>query len=402
MSQISFELIPNNWRVPGAYAEINNSFAIQGLVGQPYTVLIIGQMLSTGTATALEPMQVTNVNQANDYYGAGSMLAKMVARYKDNDQSTKTVCIGVEDDTSAAAAEGSITFTGTATQAGTIELYIAGTRIKAGVSAGDNATAIATAVNTAIATNSLVPVTSSVAAGKVTLTAKHKGENGNAIDVRFNYYTGQKIPAGVTTAITLMNGGATNPEISSVITAMGDTWYNTIVMPWTDAANLTALEQELSDRYGPMKAIDGIAIAAHRSNHAGLTTLGQSRNNPHCSVFESNGYPINPEERAAMLTARISFAAQNDPARPFQTLSLKDDMPPKESDRFTMYERNLLLFDGISTTTVDAGGVVRIERAITTYTENQFGGPDPSYLDINTLFTLSYLRYTWRARLVQK
>ncbi|WP_432473336.1 phage tail sheath subtilisin-like domain-containing protein [Amphritea sp. HPY] len=402
MTQISFELVPNNLRVPGAYGEFNNDFAVQGLVGQPYTVLIIGQMLAVGTATALEQVQVTSPPQADSLFGKGSMLAKMVKRYKDNDLFTKTICIPVVDDVAGSAATGTVTVTGTATAAGTLYLYVAGTQVKVGVAKDDSATTTAAAIAAAITADSSLSVTASASTGTVTVTARHKGENGNAIDIRTNYFAGQALPAGVTVAISAMSGGTGNPDVADVITAMGDTWFNVPVMPWTDAANLAALEAELADRFGPMRAIDGVAIAAHRANHAGLTTLGQSRNSPHVSVFESYGYPVSPEERAAMIAAQIAFSAQNDPARPFQTLGLKGDLAPKESDRFILSERNLLLFDGISTTAVDAGGVVRIERAITTYTENEFGAPDPSYLDTESLFTLSYLRYTWRTRMLLK
>ena len=43
-----------------------------------------------------------------------------------------------------------------------------------------------------------------------------------------------------------------------------------------------------------------------------------------------------------------------------------------------------------------------IERAITTYQVNGYGLPDPSYLDVETLATLSVLRSTLRARISQK
>lgn len=43
-----------------------------------------------------------------------------------------------------------------------------------------------------------------------------------------------------------------------------------------------------------------------------------------------------------------------------------------------------------------------IERAITTYRLNAFDLPDISYLDVNTLLTLAYLRFTVRARISQK
>jgi len=77
-------------------------------------------------------------------------------------------------------------------------------------------------------------------------------------------------------------------------------------------------------------------------------------------------------------------------------------LPPSEADRFTVAERNLLLHDGISTFFVDAGGKVRLEAMITTYQENAFGAPDESYLYLNTLLTLSYLRYDFRTYFLNK
>ena len=61
-----------------------------------------------------------------------------------------------------------------------------------------------------------------------------------------------------------------------------------------------------------------------------------------------------------------------------------------------------MLHDGISTHTVDPGGNVLLERPITTYQLNAAGFPDTSYLDVTTIATLAYLRYTLRARIAQK
>lgn len=401
MSEISFELVPDNLRVPGAYGEFNNDFAVQGLVGQPYTALIIGQMFAAGTATPLEQVQITSPSQAAFLFGAGCMLHRMVSRYKDNDEFTKIICIPVMDNEAGAQAALTLTVTASSALAGTIYLYVAGDLVTVGVSEGDSASTIATAIATAVNAKNL-SVSAAAASAEVILTAKHKGENGNAIDVRINYYADQSLPTGVAITISEMSGGTGNPDVADVIDSIADTWFNVIVTPFTDSANLSVLGNELSDRFGPMQAIDGMAFCAVRGNHSELTTKGQSGNSPHISLFESNGYPINPEERAAMIAAQIGFSAQNDPARPFQTLALSGDLPPAASDRFELTERNLLLFDGVSTCYTDAGGIVRIERAITMYTENEFGAPDPSYLDVNTLYTLSYLRYSWRARVLQK
>jgi len=63
---------------------------------------------------------------------------------------------------------------------------------------------------------------------------------------------------------------------------------------------------------------------------------------------------------------------------------------------------NLLLYDGITTWTVDSAGVVHLGRVITTYQKNATGQDDTAFLDLNTTKTLSYLRYDLRSRFLLK
>jgi phage tail sheath gpL-like len=58
--------------------------------------------------------------------------------------------------------------------------------------------------------------------------------------------------------------------------------------------------------------------------------------------------------------------------------------------------------NGISTVAISATGEVTIQRLITTYKTNATGTPDTSYLDVNTLLTLSYIRYDFRNSLALK
>jgi len=405
---ISFELIPNNLRVPGLYGEFNNSFAVTGLVKQPYKILLIGQGLQTGSIEPLTPVQVSSADQAAEFFGARSMITAMVKAFRDNDPLSELVVIALDDNgggedevPGGIPATGEINISGNATQAGIIYLYIAGTRLRIVVSAGMSATQVVSAMETVINRNDL-PMSAIARANTVELISIHSGEATNGLDVRVNYHTGEQIPAGLSLDITPLSGGAGNPDLADALSAIGDTWYNLIINPFTDAANLSVIEQELASRFEPIRAIDGVAISAVAGNFSALSTIGDSRNSPHVCLFESHAYPKAPYVRAAMIAGIISRAAQNDPARPFQTLVLKGDMPPLETDRLTFGERNLLLFDGIATSVTDAGNAVRLERAITTYKTNAFGSPDPSYLDVNTLLTLSYLRFTMRARIAQK
>lgn len=395
---ISFNQIPVNLRAPGVYVEFDNSRAVRGLPGMPYTALLIGQRLAGGTVAELVPTQVTSINQAVEYFGRGSMLARMVASFKANNTFTELVCIALDDNPAGASATGTLTVTGTATSSGTLNLYIGGRRVQVGVASGDVQNSVAAAIVAAVTADLDLPVTAAAVDNVVTLTARHKGEEGNALDVRLNYYIGEEIPAGVAVAIVAMSGGTANPDLSDVITAMGDDWYNLIAMPYTDAANLVLLETELADRWGPTRPIEGHAIAAATGTHAAMSTLGDSRNSPHLSIMATNKSPTPPVEVAAALVGVAAHYGNIDPARPFQTLPVVGMKPPAQSDRFTLAERNLLLLDGMATFTVDAGGRCLVERMMTTYNLNAQGMEDISYQDLNTMLTLGYLRYSFRVR----
>jgi phage tail sheath gpL-like len=74
-------------------------------------------------------------------------------------------------------------------------------------------------------------------------------------------------------------------------------------------------------------------------------------------------------------------------------------LPPAELDRCTYSERNTLLYDGISTYSVDSDGSCIIERLVTTYNLNAQGIDDYAYRDICTLANLSNFRAKLRVML---
>ena len=197
-----------------------------------------------------------------------------------------------------------------------------------------------------------------------------------------------------------LGSGTSNPDVQAAITAIGDEQYHTVVMPYTDSSNLGKLETLLATRFGPMVQKEGHAFAAAAGSHATITTLGGTRNSPHLTIMGAGKSPTPSWVWAAVAAAVDAY--EPDPARPRQTLVLPGVLAPAIADRWTRDERNLALFDGISTTVVDAGGQVLIERLITTYQTNAFGVADTSYLDVETVRTIAYLRFTVRARIAQK
>ncbi|MDI9240738.1 phage tail sheath C-terminal domain-containing protein [Lysobacter sp. LF1] len=406
---ISFDQIPNDLRTPGVYTEINSSRAVSGAQLLRYRVLLIGQKLQDGAASPLVPVRVTHLDTARGLFGAGSMLATMVEAALAQGGTNELWALPLQDADEAVASQGAIALAGQANAAGTLSIYIAGKACHVAVAAGDTAEELAAKLHGALDELADLPVVvtglpaplDALGDTVVQLQARHRGEAGDDIDIRLNLHGEPAVP-GITTTITAMSGGARNPDVRPAIAALGDDWFQVWALPYTNAANLVEVENELADRFDAMREIEGHAFAAARGTLAELSALGTSRNSPHVSIVAAGSEPMPPWAKAAETAAIAARYASLDPARPLKALPYRYCLPPAEIDRQTLQERNLLLFDGIATTTVEAGGVMVTERLITTYRRNAAGAVDTAYLDVETLFTLSTLRHDWKNYLLTK
>lgn len=403
---VSFNEIPDNVRTPLFFVEFDPSRA--GGYVQNSRSLLIGQMLAAGTADAETPMLVSTPEQAKEYFGQGSMLAAMMAAYRKVDDFAEVWCVGVEDAGAGVAATKTVTFGGPATAAGTVSLYVAGQRVRIAVAKDDTDAEIATAAAAAVNAVADLPVTAAAAAEVVTLTARHKGALGNGIDVRVNYLGaagGEALPAGVTVAIAAGVNGTTDPDVSAAFAALGDDEYDWIACPYTDTANLDAVKAAMGadgGRWSWNRQIFGHVFSGFAGTVAALTTFGNARNDQHVSVMGAKASPSPVWEWAAVYAARAGKFLAIDPARPVQTGVLNGLKAPAKADRFIQSERNTLLYDGISTFTVDDDGTVRLERAITTYQQNAYGQADDAYLDVTTLATLMEIIRRMRSAISSK
>lgn len=399
---VSFQGIPVDIRTPGQYIEIDNTRAVQGLPTQPRKLLVMGQRLAGGSVASGVPVRVLSGDQAADFFGRGSLAHAMCAAAKRANASSDLWAVALDDLGAGQQAAGSVKFGGTVTSPGTLNLYIAGQAVRVGVAVGQTPAATATAVAAAVAASPDLPVTAAVDGvddTQVNITARHKGEAGNGIDIRTNYFAGEMLPKGLTVTITAMSGGTGTPDVGDAVAAIADEQFYSIVTPWTDGANMAALEEELEMRWGPMQQRTGHAFCAVAGSHGVLSSWGSARNSVHTSMLGVHDSPTPPYIWAAVWGATVEFHGAIDPARPFQTLAMPVVMSPPEESRFTREERDLLLRDGVSTFWVDDGGIPRIERVITTYQTNPFGIEDISFLDLNTKWTTDYIRYAVRARI---
>ncbi|ODR86708.1 phage tail sheath subtilisin-like domain-containing protein [Shewanella xiamenensis] len=398
---MSVNAIPPNIRVPLVYIAIDNSAATTGSAALQRKLFVTGQMLASGTANPSELHRITSPEQGRALFGAGSMLDSMLTLIKKANPYAECVAVALADNPAGqkATAVDAIKLTGEATQSGTLALLIGGVPVNVAVPAKATAAAVATSL---IATINAAPLPVSAvagAAGSVTLTSRFAGETGNDIAVLLNYYTGQATPEGLNVTLKPLTGGTANPDITEAISVMGDTWYTDIVMPYTDTLNLNILRDELIARWGPVKMAEAIAYTALRGTLAQASAHGNARNDFLLSCMSANLSPQPAYAWAASYAAVANLHLGIDPARPLQTLILPGILAPLPSQRWDFNERNLLLYDGMATHTVDAAGNVLIEREISMYQTNAFGDTDISYLDITTPATLGYIRYATKARI---
>ena len=400
---VSFNYIPagNGVRVPLFYAEMDNSQA--NIPSTSLRTLLIGQKLAAGTATVATPYIVGTTSQAVGLFGRASMLARMYAIYRQSDPTGEVWCMAAADAGAGVAATGTITVTGPATAAGTINIYIGGQVVQVAVGSTDIANTIATNISAAINLVLDLPVTASPTTNVVTLTCRWKGPTGNDIAISDSYRGsagGEALPTGVSLAYNgsgFLTAGATNPTLTTLITAMGDDLYDFVIHPYTDSTSLDVFATEYGDasgRWSWSRQVYGHCYTALRGALGALTTAGGLRNDPHHTIAAIDVDCQHPNwEYAAAFGARNAVFIAADPARPTQTGQLTGLMAPRAGKKFIWTERNSLLNFGIATSFV-VSGVIQIERAITTYQKNTFAQADISYLDSETLHTAAYvLRY---------
>ncbi|EIK9540488.1 phage tail sheath subtilisin-like domain-containing protein [Salmonella enterica] len=410
-----FNEIQSDNRIPLVEIEFDNSMAVVGTPAPHQRVLMFGQAnlkdsKVDGTGALDTPVRITRDAQAVSLFGRGSMLAWMVKEFIAINPDTELYVIAQGAGTGNADA-GSLTLSGTATGDGVLSVYVGGRRYQVAVAGGQKGKELADKLAALINADRDAPFTAVSAApagadvgadaSVVSLTARFISEC-VAHDIRLNYYDGETTPDGLTVVITPPAAKAANPDITRSVANMGERQYNYVVMPYKDQANLNVLSAELLKRWGPVKMSDGAVWMAHTGTQGEITAFGESRND---FLFTCSAVPKAPEPDyiwAASVCATCAPSLSTDPARPLQTLAVSSRLAPQSADRLTREERNLLLHGGIATVTVAAGDVVQIERQVTMYRVNKYGDVDPSYLDIETIYTLSYLRYSLRTFVTQR
>ena len=408
---ISFEAIPQNWRQPLYFVEVDPSKAGLPLIRQP--ALLVGVMLSAGIASADVPIPIGTQAEADKQFGRGSQLAAMFKTFYANNWGQEVWGVPLAEPGAGTAATGTITIGTAPTEAGTLHLYIAGVHVPIGVTSADTPTTVAAAIVTAITADTNLPVTATSALGVVTVLCKWKGTSGNDIDMRDNYYGtvgGQEMPVSMTVTYSgsgKLTTGAGVPVFTTAISNLGENEYEYVALPFTDSTSLLAWETEYgfsdSGRWGWMRQLYGHLFSAMRGAYATLIAFGPTRNSAQLSVLGVElGSPSPIWDWAAAYTAKSARGLTNDPARPLQTLQLANVLPARGEDRFVLPELNALSGYGIATQRTLVANTAIISRETTTAQLNRYGFTDDAYELVTTLATLARLMRNQRQAITSK
>lgn len=395
---ITFSQLPAILRVPGTYTEVDASLA--GAFVEQKNALIIGQKLSGGTATPEIIVPVTSIPEARTLFGAGSQAALMSQAWLNNNKEQTLYVLPLSDAPAAIKAAGTVSITGTATESGSISLYVGGMLVRTTVDVADSGSDVATAMTAAIGAVIDFPVSATVNGTtdtQVDITAENAGEVGNTIKFALNL-AGESDPAGLTITLTQMTSGATNPTLN--ISSIDEKHYHYIVMPFTDTANLKLLTDELESRFGAVRQLGGRAFAAFSGDFSTTKSFGESLNSPHLTVIgigDSQGIPF---VAAAINGALVSRLLAIDPSSNLTGTPLKGI--PVPATHFTFDQRNQLLQSGITTTAISPSSDMLLERQITTYQKSATGTSDTAYLDIQVPETLDAIRQLRRAEIQKR
>lgn len=262
---------------PNVTSNINSALTAQN-AGER-SILLTGCMIS-GTASSGQLIEgIVSKAEFNTYFGAKSQIAKagraLIDALAISKIKPKISAIGLTDNGSGVAATGTIAFSGTASAAGTLTVYIDSIRngkYELSVASGDTATAIGAALVALITANTYSPVSAVNTTGSVALTAVNDGTQGNTIGIKI-----EGTVAGITTTLTAMASGATDPSLTSLFDPVADKRYTSIVYPaeW-GTSTLTAFTEA---RFNvDNKILDGVGIVSKNATYSNTNSAGDALN----------------------------------------------------------------------------------------------------------------------------
>lgn len=308
--------LPGNYATPGVF--IYEAFA-QGEASSgasDYSILVIGNKLSAGSATADSvlygpdtPVAMSSNADAITLFGAGSEEQRMIKRIMSVNPVSKIYAIAVAEGASAAASTGTITVATNATGFSTLRIFVQDEYVDVGIATGDTPTVIATNAVAAINGKTEWAVTAGNSSGVITLTAKQKGLRSN-----FIRYSGQLLTAGVGTTVTPvattpMSGGTVSDDSTAAIATIlssGKRFYY-MVSAAEDATQLAALSAHINSQSQSTIGICQRGVFASVDTLSNAVAVSTAINFERLDALWSYKSDLTPGELAACAVAAYAY-----------------------------------------------------------------------------------------------
>lgn len=315
MSAIVLTGLAANDPVPGAYLEINFAQGEAAGSGSPIEVLLMGNMLSSGSATvdtvvygpdSLVPLQTET--DAINLFGAGSELHRMFRRFAKINKSITLRAIAVTESAGAKASLDVVIAT-PATANGSIRVYVGDEFVDVPVTSGDAVDTIGAAMADAVNDQAHWPVVATYTSGTDTLKleAKQKGPRGNEIRVQLIKSNGIGTTLSAGTSDTPLAGGTTADSNAAALATIAATRYYYIVPAASDSTQLGAVKTQIDTLAAPITGIRQRMIAGSVDTLANFQTLCIALNAARCEVVWSEKSCWTPAELAADHAAKITL-----------------------------------------------------------------------------------------------
>lgn len=209
--------------------------AFQQQLNEAQKVLFVGQMTSGSATAGTVEANIGNENEQDALFGADSMLATMVRAFKRINKISRVDALVLADGGSSTDAIGTVAFSGTAGENGTIEVII-GSKFhniyELTIAKDDTADNIGDALVALLTADTTALVDGVNTTGSVALTSVNAGREANFISIRIIGTI-----AGITYTVAAMSGGAGEPDGVSDGSALNainaDTRYQAIIYPQT-------------------------------------------------------------------------------------------------------------------------------------------------------------------------
>lgn len=392
---ISFDLVSSTAKASTVFIEQKNvRTSVAGLVA-PRSIVCLGQYNDDKTPTVHVAQRISSEGQEDTLYGRGSMLALMIKQARSGSNGSIPIyALPVAPHGSGVKAAGTITITGTATESGTLAVYIGGTRVTKAVTTGDTGAAITEALETTINALLDLPVTSNFDTPDLDVTAKNAGVVGNSIKIGLNLQEDDATPAGLTVTIVQLTSGANNPAIDSALTGLGNVLYTDIICPYVDSTSLTSLQTAWTNRISPEFKKMFAGFVPNNEAYSTYLATGTAQNKESVTFvpnFESNtlSYLI-----AAYVAGYAARWWQANPGRPIRGVTIPFARVPASFTNLSYAQKDALVVAGCTTLGVSPDNVFFVEDLCTTKKTNVLVAETPDWKFTETISNLQTKIYS--------